>query len=173
MPDAPVMLENAIAAELGKLGARVRIFADAFRKEGGAQQRINVLVGHSGSEHIWATEYPAVAGFEVASFEIRVESADIKNHQAAFSYLSAAMGLLRGFEPITNIRPILPFRYAPNGYDTQAGVWSYTGIVRAQIMRPATYEFLEDIEPTELITVGLWRDGYTVRTFEVDLLEDI
>lgn len=156
-PDAPILLEQAIAGKLSELGIRARIFSDAFKKTGEVQQRINVLCGHSGSEYAWATEFPAPSGHEVASFEIRVESADLKNHQAAFSYLSEAMRLLRGYQPYTGIKPVMPFRYAPAGYDERAGTWTYTGIVRAMIQRPGSYELIEDILPIEGVTVGLWR----------------
>lgn len=156
-PDAPVLLEQAIAGKLSELGNRVRIFSDAFRKSGEVQQRINVLCGHSGSEYAWATEFPSPSGQEIASFEIRVESADIKNHQAAFGYLAQSMMLLRGYQPYTGIRPIMPFRYAPAGYDERAGTWTYTGIVRAMIQRPGSYELIEEIPPIEGVTIGLWR----------------
>lgn len=156
-PDAPILLEQAIAGKLSELGNRVRIFSDAFRKTGEAQQRINVLCGHSGSEYVWATEFPAPTGHEMASFEIRVESADIRNHQAAFGYLAQAMAILRGYQPYTSIRPIMPFRYAPAGYDERLGTWTYTGIVRAMIQRPGSYELIEEIPPIEGVTVGIWR----------------
>lgn len=157
LPDAPILLERAIAGKLNELGNRVRIFSDAFFRTGEVQQRINVLCGHSSSEYVWATEFPAPTGHELASFEIRVESADIKNHQAAFGYLASAMALLRGYQPYTSIRPIMPFRYAPGGYDPAAGTWTYTGVVRAMIQRPGSYDLIEDILPIESVTVGLWR----------------
>jgi hypothetical protein len=168
--DPTILIESAIAQKLGELDARVNLFADEFRKSGLAQQSVSVLVGHSSSEFQWATTQPEPVGFELATFEIRCEIADIKNHSKGLGYLTSAMDLLRGFEPYTSIRPIVPIRYAPQGYSTSGGTWTYTGTVQAAIMRPASeYELIEELPEVTSVQLGLWREGFLQRQIDINL----
>ena len=168
--DPTVLLELAIARKLAELPARVKRFADEFRKTGTAQQGISVLVGHSTSEYQWSIEYPDPTGYEIASYEIRCECADIKNHSKALEYLTSAMTLLRGFEPYDGIKPVVPVRYAPAGYNTTAGIWSYTGIVRAAIARPQDeYPLIEDLPEVTEVSLGIYREGYLQRQLDINV----
>lgn len=163
-------METAIAQKLAELPVGVKLFADEFKKSGLPQQATSVLVGHSQSEYQWAVEYPEPVGYELASFEIRCECADIKNHSKALSYLTSAMALLRGFEPYEGIKPVVPLRYAPAGYSPQAGVWSYTGVVRAAIERPRDeYPLIAALPEIESVSIGLYREGYLQRQFEITM----
>lgn len=171
-PDATELLEAAIASKLETLDVKVRRFADEFAKTGKPAQGGVVLVGHSGSEYQWATEAPVQAGLEIASFEIRCEIADLKVHTSALRYLASAMDSLTGFQPYTGIRPVVPVRYAPVGYNNATGIWSYSGIVRAAISKPWTeHELIEDLPAITTVQLGIWREGYLQRHIDISMTE--
>lgn len=169
-PDPTVLLEIAIARKLSELSVRVKRFADEFRKTGTPQQSLSVLVGHSTSEYQWSIEVPEPVGVELASYEIRVEAADVHNHSKALEFLTAAMNVLRGFEPYEGIKPIIPIRYAPAGYNTTSGTWTYTGIVRAAISRPRSeYTLIESLPDVEVVSLGIYREGYLQRQIDINV----
>lgn len=173
-PDPVILLERSIAAKLSTLRARVRLFADEFKAAGNATQRSQILVGHSASQYQLdqGSIGDYLVGWELADFEIRCSTADLKNHQQCLGYMTDAMSLLWGYQPYENIRPLQPQRYAPVGYDAPSGEWIYSAVIRAWIMRPCDeYEATEEQEPITGVIIGIWRDGMVLqRSIETPIL---
>ncbi len=160
MPDSLIRpLEQSIAAYLDKKlpQVAVRLWADVF---GGAapQSRSLICVGHSRSESETISKIP-YSWKETATFEIRVECVDLRDHQKAMGIMESAIGLLAGVQWFQEWEAIAPVSYGVEGYRADAKIWSYTGTVTSSIARPC--DALTPIEeiPTDslrVVSVGLW-----------------